>query len=133
MEKFDYDESKYIQSLDLKTVKVNLFQNLEICLKNIHKVNRIRNAQNMTQTKEKKDAGDIADQINSVPFQRDNGLNEVDDLEDLAELEFNFDLVENMEHSMKYLKDFDHRFGIFVEHLVQISSYMQNKEYFYHR
>lgn len=87
----------------------------------------------MTQTKEKKDAGDIADQINSVPFQRDNGLNEVDDLEDLAELEFNFDLVENMEHSMKYLKDFDHRFGIFVEHLVQISSYMQNKEYFYHR
>ena len=134
MEKFDYDESKYIQSLDLKTVKIKLFENLETSLKNIHKVNKIRSGQiKQTDHQNAENQGDIADQINSVPFYNDQGLNEIDDIEDLAELEFNFDLIENMEHSMKYLHEFDNRFGIFVEHLVQISSYMQNKEYFYHR
>lgn len=44
MDKFNYDESEYIKSLDLKTVKLNLFSNLETALKNIYKVNRIRNA-----------------------------------------------------------------------------------------
>jgi hypothetical protein len=42
MEKHDYDESKYIQSLDLKTVRTNLFDNLETSVRNINKVALIK-------------------------------------------------------------------------------------------
>ena len=37
------------------------------------------------------------------------------------EIEFNYELIENIEHSLNYLSEFDKRFGTFVEHLVQIS------------
>jgi len=42
MEKHDYDESKYIQSLDLNSVRTNLFYNLETSVRNINKVAMIK-------------------------------------------------------------------------------------------
>ena len=38
MEKYEYDESRYIQSLDLNGVRTNLFNNLETCIRNINKM-----------------------------------------------------------------------------------------------
>ena len=49
------------------------------------------------------------------------------------DIEFNFDLIESIEHSLNYLNEFDKRFGSFTEHLIQVSHYMTNKEYFYRR
>ena len=123
---YDYDESKYIESLELEPIRTKLFQNLQVCLKNMHKVdkfkrNEVENNRNI----------DIADQINAVPFQNMNGLNEIEDLINESELEFNFELVGNLENSLQYLTQFDKRFCHFIEHLVQITQYMHKKEAFY--
>jgi hypothetical protein len=45
-------------------------------------------------------------------------LNEIDEMLTPMDIEFNFDLIENIEHSLNYLNEFDKRFGSFVEHLV---------------
>ena len=72
------------------------------------------------------------DQINAVPYNLESGLNEIDEMLAPMDIEFNFNLIENIEHSLNYLTEFDKRFGSFIEHLVQISHYMTNKEFFYH-
>ena len=39
----------------------------------------------------------------------------------------------NIENSMWYIEEFDKRFSGFVEHLSDLTTYMQRKEFFYNK
>lgn len=47
--------------------------------------------------------------------------------------EFDFKSIQEIEHTMWYVEEFDKRFTGFVEHLSDLSTYIQRKEFFFNK
>ena len=50
---------------------------------------------------------------------------------EIQDLEFNFELINDVAWAIRYLEGFEQNFGDLIDHLVTIAKYMKNKEFFY--
>ena len=128
LSKHNYDESKYIQSLDLKPLQQKMFQNLHKCLNTLGKIEEVQKKSNALQEQqqdydnnenndndsEKDSIKNIQEKINKIPYK--NGHFENDDL-------FDVELINDVNWCQDYLNQFNVRLGQIIDHLFIISAH----------
>lgn len=114
--KYDYDEVKYVQSLDLHKLRKQIFATLQASLEVIDNVQNFKQKQSEktnSNLNEEKDPElgnslqSLQQQIQEVPYHKDG----------VGSIEFDFGLLHDVQSSMHYLTWFNDKFNGFVEHL----------------
>lgn len=138
--------------MNLKELKRSLITSLKKSIKCIHKLEQRRDGpedQGRTGNLAVSDpeiklpanlesADSLDEQIRNVPFNNSSSSNvhnnrDHDDQKAQDKFEFDFKSIQEIEHSMWYIDEFDKRFTGFVEHLSDLSTYMQRKEFFFNK
>ena len=132
----DFDEAKYLQSLDLKSIRLKVFSNLKKAFKTMKEIEKVLANQEKLkhQTIELININDkfnvkddsiqrLKKQIDQIPYTfQENTVQE-----DEFQIEFNIELIDDTHFTQSYIDNFDKHFCMFVEHLDQICNFISHK------